>query len=139
MLTLLYLKNVLIFIENLQNSSLLTRTLTEVKNFVDLFMLFPKLNKSLLTITLTIWQREEQFPVKFYSFLLLKQILIKNNDDIKRLLLKNTIKAYCKGFSEFSWRLHEAKQFMKNSVVELMTISPSISFIVIYDQLKKVS
>lgn len=137
LIILLYLKNVIMFLNQLQNTSLLTRTLIEIKNFVDLFTLFPKMNKNLIMAVLTIWQKDVEFPVKFYSFLLLRQIFDKNDVQIKTMILKNMINVYGKCFSEFNWRTYEVKNFMKNSMIELFTIDTSVTYPMLYDKIKQ--
>jgi hypothetical protein len=108
---LVSLKSISKFVGDLENEELIVLTFKGLQESVEVFQEFPKIQKSFVKQLGSIWLENDSFKARFYSFILLREIVKKGDANLRLETLKRICKGYFKGHSDFSWRTLETQRF----------------------------
>lgn len=139
LLRLIYLKNCLYFLSTLDNEALIIRTLKGIKEFYPMFIEHKSLNKKLIREVLNIWGRDNNLSVKFNSFILLKVILKSNDNEFKDYIYKNMVDKMVQYTPHWNWHNFDTITFTRNCVIEAVSISKEVAYIIIYEKIRNIS
>ena len=138
-LKLIYLKNCFAFLTSLENEALIVRTLKGIKNFYQMYVEHKTLNKKVIREVINIWARDTNLSVKFNSFVLLKVMITANNNEFKDYIYKNMFDKMVHFAPHYNWHNFDIVVFTRNCMIEAVSLSKEIAYIVIYERLKNLS
>lgn len=108
---LIAVKSVAVFLEDLQNDELLSLAFDHLKESIIIFQEFPKTLKKLIKSIGSVWLENESFKARFYSFIILREMIVKYEVNYIVIILKQLSKGYFKNHSDLSWRTFEKQKF----------------------------
>ena len=132
-----FTKNLYAYIAKVDNESVLSFAFKSLADYYPLFLAFKTLNKKLIKTTLEAWGKYETFSVKFHSYLVIKEMVSHNDNEMKAFALKNFFQAFLSYADSSSWRGYNNYIFMKNCVVDLMGVELDISYVILFDKIKE--
>lgn len=139
LLKLIYLKNSFNFLTTLENEALIVRTIKGIKSFYPMFTEHRSLNKKLIREIINLWARENNFSVKFNSFILLKVMITSNDNEFKDYIFKNMIDKMAQYAPHWNWNNLDSIIFTRNCVVEAISLGKEVAYIIMYERLKNLS
>ena len=139
LLRLIYLKNCLNFLITLENEALIIRTLKGFKSFYPMFIDHKSLNKKLIREVIDIWSRDNNLSVKFNSFILIKTMLTVNDNEFKDYIYKNMFDKLVHYAPHWNWYNFDTMVFVRNCMIEAVSLSKEVAYVIIYERLKNLS
>lgn len=127
------------FLSELENEELIVLTCKGIQESVQIFNEFPKIQKSFIKEIGRIWLENPSFKSTFYSFIILREIIKKENSSQKLDTLKRVSLGYFKSHTDFSWRTLETQRFQENCLVELFGQDLETGFVATFEMLKDLS